>query len=188
MSWRVVAGVIGVFLIVVLGSFGFMWLSQHQTPQTIAQDPQLVTRSNQRQAPAAAPATLEKEKIYLLINSHRKDHDLIPLRVNPLLEQSAQSKIEDMNINKYWRHEDTDNLKSWHMIRQAGYNFSQAGENLAFGLNTPWGVFDGWVQSPTHNTEMLNQNYEDMGLAVDCQSYQTAEQASCVVVLHLGAL
>ena len=71
-------------------------------------------------------------------------------------------------------------------MEQLGYHFEKAGENLSFGYVTEWKVFDEWTKSPAHNTQLLDPEYEHMGLAVDCESYAQNTKNTCIVVLHLG--
>lgn len=131
-------------------------------------------------------ASFNTNSLYLLINAYRKDNNLSPLLVDPRLENSAQAKIADMFKQNYFRHQDKQNQPSWHLFTAAGYNYKQAGENLSFSHNTPWQVFQGWVNSPTHNQQLLSSNFEDMGLAADCTTVAELNDDNCVVVLHLG--
>lgn len=137
-------------------------------------------------SPTPAPLKLEPAKLYSLINAHRKDHDLSPLRVHPALEKSAAAKNADMVANQYWRHQDRELLESWYLVKQAGYNYQKVGENLAFAGQSEWQIFSDWVSSPTHNAQLLEPTYEDMGLAFDCQSYARTAGGGCLVTLHLG--
>ena len=127
-----------------------------------------------------------KQKLYYLINSYRRENKLTPLNINDSLEISAKRKVEDMIENNYFRHEDKNNIESWYLFKTAGYEFKTAGENLSSGINTPWQVFDAWMNSEIHNKQLLNKTYLDMGISVDCESYKIARTPSCIVVLHLG--
>lgn len=149
-------------------------------------------------APQASPSTqaltlpsqaaeIDVSKLYSLINAYRVENELTELHVHPALESSAYAKLRDMIANEYWRHEDNENIQSWYLFTQSGYDYTVAGENLAFGLNTPWQVFDGWVKSDRHRQELLTEEYTDMGVAKDCETYKIKEEKSCIVVLHLGA-
>lgn len=141
--------------------------------------------------PATPSATttngdFEVSKLYALINGYRRDNKLPPLKIHTLLEQTAHLKLQDMQAQSYWTHKDPKGRESWYMFEQVGYHFEHAGENLSTGYNSPWQVFDHWKQSPEHNAQMLQADYEHMGLAADCTSYSLSKRTSCVVVLHLG--
>jgi uncharacterized protein YkwD len=157
-------------------------------------------KASPTQKPTPSPATtptastlsttseikLDVSNIYSLINAHRKEHNLSSLRIHPALELSARKKMEDMRANMYWQHENRDGVITWDLLEQSGYHYSAAGENLSFGNNSAWAVFNGWVNSDQHNRQMLSPEFEDMGLAADCENYQDAGQKKCAVVLHLG--
>lgn len=130
----------------------------------------------------------DRAKLYLLINAHRKEAGLSPLQVHSALEQSASRKLQDMIDKQYWRHEDPSGTINWQLFKQSGYQYAIAGENLSFGNNTPWSVFDNWLKSSQHNEQLLKSDYQDMGLATDCGSYQVEGEVRCIVVLHLGKL
>lgn len=42
--------------------------------------------------------------------------------------------------------------------------WSGSGENVANGYKTPQSVFDGWMSSPGHRENILQNSYTDMGL------------------------
>lgn len=126
------------------------------------------------------------ESLYLLINAQRLDNKLSPLKPNRMLEQSTLYKLSDMISKKYYRHTDTTETPPWSFFRQAGYQYQLAGENLSFAINTPWQVLRGWMESPSHNEQLLNPRYTDMGIAIDCQTFSSYPDGGCIVVLHLG--
>ena len=147
-----------------------------------------VTMQNQSTTPTPTPTPLElsADKLYSLINAYRKENNLSPLRANVALEKSAAAKNADMVENQYWRHQDVEGLESWYLVKQAGYNYQKVGENLAFAAQSEWQVFQDWVESQTHNAQLLDENYQDMGVAFDCQSYSKYAKGGCLITLHLA--
>jgi len=129
----------------------------------------------------------DPQVLYGLINSYRRDNGLSNFLINQSLEESARRKINDMIKNEYYRHADTNNNESWYLFQASGYQYKFAGENLSFGHNTPWQVFEAWQQSSQHNEQLLKSEYREMGLAINCEEYKVGREPSCVVVLHLGA-
>lgn len=130
--------------------------------------------------------TVDPEILYSLINAYRTEEKLSELKSNLSLEKSANRKIQDMIDQKYWQHTDTKNIPSWYLFKQAGYDYILAGENLSFGYSSAWDVFAAWKESDIHRAELLKEEYQDMGLAIDCQTYKRENKPSCIVVLHLG--
>ncbi len=130
-----------------------------------------------------------KTKLYNLINAYRKENNLSPLVVYPPLELSANYKLQDMISRNYWKHQDVQSRPPWQFFEQAGYNYKKAGENLGFNQKSAFSVFAAWTKSLKHKEQLLNPDYEHMGLAVDCQTLKKADpDAGCIVVLHLGRL
>ncbi len=129
-----------------------------------------------------------KTKLYNLISAYRNDSKLPKVTVHPRLEQSARAKLKDMIDHQYWQHDDQNDVEPWYFFHQVGYLYTTAGENLAFGASSAWQTFTDWQNSPAHNEQLLNPNYEHMGIAIDCQTFTEYYKAGCIVVLHLGSL
>lgn len=130
--------------------------------------------------------SFETQALYRLINSYRTENDLHKLFIDHALEDSANRKLSDMITKEYFRHADTNNNESWYLFQAAGYQYKYAGENLSFGNNTPWQVFEAWQKSAAHNEQLLKPEYQDMGIATNCEEYKIGRNSSCLVVLHLG--
>lgn len=109
---------------------------------------------------------ISSEKLLFLVNKEREARGLLPLRLNPQLTYAAAQKAEDMFAKDYWAHNSPDGKTPWVFIRDAGYDYTYAGENLAKGFNSSQDVVDAWMASPTHKTNLLAQNYRDVGFAV----------------------
>lgn len=118
-------------------------------------------------------------------NTFRVQNGLAPLELNGQLNNSAQSKAQHMVDNDYWAHNAPDGTTPWYFFDQAGYNYSKAGENLAYGFNTSQDAVNGWIGSPGHRANMLGE-YKDVGFGfVDGANYQGGPNT--VVVAHYGA-
>ncbi len=136
--------------------------------------------------PLNSPPDYQLNQLYRLINTHRQENRLSQLSVSLALERSARAKLNDMIKDNYWQHQNKAGLPTWQFLKDAGYQYQLAGENLAFNHNSAWKTFEGWLHSPEHNAQMLHKDYDDMGAAVDCISVRDKDGFSCVVVLHLG--
>ena len=71
-----------------------------------------------------------------------------------------------MLLKNYWAHNSPDGKTPWEFIKEAGYSYVYAGENMARGFNTSLDVTNAWMASPTHRANMLSSNYSDVGFAV----------------------
>ncbi|MBD2773011.1 hypothetical protein ICL16_13245 [Iningainema sp. BLCCT55] len=49
-------------------------------------------------------------------------------------------------------------------MKQHGYNFRQAGENVASGYSSAQDVMRGWMNSTGHRANILNPNYREIGI------------------------
>lgn len=98
-------------------------------------------------------------------NSDRIANGLAPLAVNPILQEAAQEKANDMAQNNYFAHTSPAGLSPWYWFLKAGYNFSSAGENLAVNFFDSKDVMDAWMNSSGHRANILSVNYTEIGVA-----------------------
>lgn len=99
-------------------------------------------------------------------NEKRQQNSLPPLRLNPQLNSAAEKKAEDMFTYNYWAHISPKGVTPWVFIKEAGYSYVYAGENLAKGFSSAQDAVDAWMASPDHRENELSQNYQDVGFAV----------------------
>ncbi len=101
-----------------------------------------------------------------LTNRARTEKGLPELRENPKLSQAAKMKAEDMIKNDYFAHTSPSGLNPWHWLKQAGYAYKAAGENLAINFTDPKEQQSAWMKSETHRANILNSKYQEIGVAV----------------------
>ena len=106
------------------------------------------------------------EKVLELTNQERLKQGLPPLKMNNVLSQAAQLKAGDMFAFNYWAHNSPSGRTPWDFINQVGYQYQYAGENLARDFNNSESVVQAWMNSPTHKDNIVNSNYQEIGLAV----------------------
>jgi len=106
------------------------------------------------------------EQLVSITNKKRSEVGLSPLVLNPNLSQAAALKAGDMFAKDYWAHNSPDGITPWVFIKQSGYNYAYAGENLARGFNSAEDVVNAWMASPKHKENMLFKNYNDVGFFV----------------------
>ena len=100
-----------------------------------------------------------------LTNKDRSEAGYPELTVNPLLEQAAQLKADDMVEKSYFAHTSPEGVTPWFWFKQAGYNFRYAGENLAVGFEDSTDVNEGWLNSPSHKANIVNSHFTEIGIA-----------------------
>lgn len=130
-------------------------------------------------------ADISGNLIVEMTNQARAKEGLKPLTVNPELTAAATAKASDMIKNGYFAHFSPTNVSPWFWIKQNGYNYKYAGENLAMNFSETDQVIDGWLNSPLHKANLLNTHYEDIGVAV--LSGQVNGENRVVVVQMFGS-
>lgn len=120
-------------------------------------------------------------------NIERSKASVGALNVNKRLNISASAKCKDMADRNYWSHTAPDNTEPWAFMKQAGYSYSDAGENLAYGFSENSEIIKGWMNSKSHKANMLNPVFTEVGFGIcDSKNYQK-EGHQVIIVQHLGA-
>jgi uncharacterized protein YkwD len=120
-------------------------------------------------APADEPApslSPEEQLILDLTNDGRAKEKLPPLKANALLGQAARSHADNM-VRKNQMSHVLDGKTPGDRAKEAGYKFVTVGENLGHGPKLdPRKVFELWMNSPVHRKNILEEEYDEIGLAV----------------------
>lgn len=118
-------------------------------------------------------------------NARRAENGLGALALNATLSQAAQAKATDMAARNYWSHNTPDGKEPWVFFNQVGYKYQAAGENLAYGFTTSSDTVVGWMNSPGHRANILNNKYTEVGFGfVNSASYQGNGEQTIVVALY----
>lgn len=110
-----------------------------------------------------------------LANTDRSKNNLPQLRTSPVLEEAARKKAEHMAQYGYFGHYSPDGISPWHWFREAGYDFSKAGENLAVNFSDSAALEQAWMNSPKHKENILNAGFTEIGIATAKGMYNGAE-------------
>lgn len=113
-----------------------------------------------------ASTNITVEELLSLTNQSRSKNGLTPLRLDTRLASAAALKAQDMLRRNYWAHNGPDGTTPWTFIKEAGYVYTYAGENLARGFSSSGDIISAWLASPGHRENMLSKNYQDIGFAV----------------------
>lgn len=105
-------------------------------------------------------------------NNYRQQNGLAPLAINNKLNSGAQAKANDMVAKNYWSHTAPDGTEPWAFFTAAGYSYSRAGENLAYGFSTSQETVSAWMNSAGHRANILG-NFTEMGFGfTNGENYQ----------------
>lgn len=115
-------------------------------------------------------------------NVSRTDANIRTLTVNSQLTKAAQAKAEDILANQYFDHTRPDGKQPWDFIRESGYNYRYAGENLAIGFTDYITVHKAWLNSPEHKRNILNERFDEVGIGIARGIYNDKE---AVVIVEM---
>lgn len=106
------------------------------------------------------------EEIVQYTNEKRLEEGLNSLSIDPTLSKAAEDKLGHMIEKDYWDHKSPDGTEAWYFIDKGGYTYTFAGENLARGFLDSKSTVLAWMKSDSHRENLLNQKYNDIGVAV----------------------
>lgn len=118
------------------------------------------------------PAEVYSSVLISLANDTRADMSLNTLSQNNLLTVAAQLKANDMVANGYFAHTSPSGQTPWYWLDRVGYSYSYAGENLAVNFSESSKVNDAWINSPTHYSNIINENFTEIGIATAKGKYK----------------
>jgi hypothetical protein len=132
----------------------------------------------------AYSSAITVENIISLTNQSRQEFNLQALTQNVQLDKAAQAKAQDMLQKGYFSHTTPDGKTPWIFIEAAGYNYLAAGENLAVNFTQAEDVETAWMNSPGHKANILNRDFEEIGIGVSSGAFQGHE--ATIVVQMFG--
>ncbi|MBI2035941.1 MAG: CAP domain-containing protein [Candidatus Liptonbacteria bacterium] len=110
-----------------------------------------------------------------LTNESRVVNNVPKLRVSRVLEQAAARKAEDMARVGYFSHNGPDGKTPWEWLKEAGYIYRFAGENLAVNFIDSGDVVTAWMNSPGHKKNLLDNRFTEIGIGTARGVYQGRE-------------
>lgn len=123
------------------------------------------------------------DNIVALMNSERALHGLAPLKIDARLARAAEDRMRDMEDGGWWAHQSPEGRSPFVWMGVRAYDYEYAGENLASGFETVRLLVDSWMESPGHRANILNTNYEEVGIAIiDGSTMRPAPGKSIVVM------
>jgi len=130
-------------------------------------------------------AYIDFDSIYTLHNTERLNNSLKELQVNQLLINSATNKAEAMLASDCWSHYCPDGKSPWDFFKASGYEYIYAGENLGEGFNSNDALMSAWMNSPTHRSNILNGEFDEIGIGFAKGDFQGIKD-NIIVVVHFG--
>lgn len=110
-------------------------------------------------------SAITPDNILNLLNQERTSRGIPKLVDNEELDNAASQKSKDMVNRDYFEHF-AFGLTPWDFVKNSGYEYLYAGENLAMDFNTSEGMVNAWMNSPAHRDNILNPDFRDIGVGV----------------------
>jgi len=120
-----------------------------------------------------------------LTNDYRLTVKAPPLVRNEYLDSIAFVRAQDMLDRGYFSHYTPDGKAPWQWIDQSQYGYMRFGENLAIDFITAEAVMKAFQASPSHDKNLKNDYYHDIGVAVVSGQMQGRE--TNLMVIFFGA-
>lgn len=108
--------------------------------------------------------TAFENEVVRLVNEIRVKNGLKPLTANWELSRVARYKSQDMVDRRYFSHISPTYGSPYQMIKNFGIAFRTAGENIAYGYQSPQAVVNGWMKSSGHRANILNASFTQIGV------------------------
>ncbi|MFA5129651.1 MAG: CAP domain-containing protein [Patescibacteria group bacterium] len=126
----------------------------------------------------------QTNKIMALTNNVRKGKGLPVLREASVLDTTAYQKAADMAENGYFSHTGPNGHTLSYFLKNAGYKYSTAGENLAMGFSDAESVMSAWMKSPTHYANLIDPDFQEFGVGIEEGLYDGTD--TVFVAQHFG--
>jgi uncharacterized protein YkwD len=111
----------------------------------------------------------EETAFLALINDYRRSNGLGLLVQNPQLAAAAEFHSQEMAIYNYFDHVSPFGVTSEQNIRNHGYtNYIAFAENITANYETAAAAFASWQVSASHNANMLNPLFNEIGIGRAC--------------------
>lgn len=110
-------------------------------------------------------------KLIAEVNNERIANGLTQLVQENKLNNAALQKAISLTKIQSLSHTKSQEGVAWLFIKDAGYFYEIAGENLAVNFQNEAEVVSHWMNSPSHRANILNPDFTDIGVAVTDGKY-----------------
>lgn len=142
---------------------------------------QFVAKAASKTATGSKEDHAFEQRVLELINVERAKAGLKPVRYSGTLDNAAEKHADHMAIVGKMAHDGIGDGDPGERIRAEGFRKAW-GENVATGQTSPEQVVREWMASPGHRRNILDPNYQQMGVA-----YVTAANGRSYWAQEFGA-
>ncbi len=134
--------------------------------------------------PTPTHAEIAINAIVTATNAERSALGVAPVRIDDRLNQAATDKAKDMFAQQYFSHISPTGRRGWAWMQSAGYDYTEAGENLAIDFVDPQMIVNAWMESSGHRQNMISPKFTAVGVTVANGVF--AGKATTIVVMLFG--
>lgn len=154
--------------------FSVMTIMLMSTNSAWAADESHIDSTNNDSANSECGLTDQQQEMLTLVNEARNQARQCgdqsfpaasPLTWSCKLEAAADMHANDMAKNDYVSHTAPDGAGIEQRANHHGYVWQAVGENIAAGHTSVTAVVNGWLESPSHCSNMMNEAFTEMGMA-----------------------
>jgi uncharacterized protein YkwD len=141
-------------------------------------------------SPEQLTLTANEQEMVKLHNQARSQNGVGELCVDSRLVKAARLHAEDMIDKDYFSHTSQDGRSAGGRISAQGYKWAAYGENISYGsgsYGTPQNVFDRWMNSDGHRSNIVSTKFKDVGIGEAVGEYK-GTQDTHMWVANFGAL
>ena len=114
-----------------------------------------------------------QQEVLRLVNVERQKVGVAPLSLDSSLSNVATVKSQDMIDKNYFDHNSPTYGSPFDMMKQFGISYKAAGENIAYGQQSPAEVMNSWMNSPGHRKNILSSDFTHLGVGIAKKSNGT---------------
>jgi uncharacterized protein YkwD len=100
------------------------------------------------------------------VDDERRRAGRPPLPADSRLDEAAQRHADDMLARSYFAHRDPGGKTVRERAREAGFDWSAIGENIAEGQQSVKEVVESWMRSAGHRENILDRRYTRTGVGL----------------------
>ena len=104
--------------------------------------------------------------VFRIVNEERVAAGMSAYAWDVDLAVAAQLHAQDMVDNGYFDHSSQDGRSFDERAKDAGYDGSPRGENIAQGQRTPEQVMDSWMNSSGHHANIMSDGSSEIGVGL----------------------
>ena len=151
--------------------------SKAGTPKAETSETTKTEEKKQESKPTTSDTTEASyaEEVLRLVNEEREKAGVAPLKLDSELTKAAQCRAKEITETFSHTRPNGENFRT--ILDEMGIDSSYAGENIAVGFSSPKGVMSAWMNSQGHKKNILNPNYNSLGVGFineDSEKYNSA--------------